>query len=64
MNGLIEQGFVILSVLETTNEGKPLPDASDLEPGTWDHFESIAALGLHFWASHRPYVFAEMDRTV
>ncbi len=58
MNGLIAQGFVILRVTETTNDGKPLPITSELEPGTWDHFESVAALGLHFWASYRPYVFA------
>ena len=52
INGLVEQGFVILRVWETTS------DEPDPEPGKFEHFKSIAAPYLTFWASYRPDVFA------
>ncbi|HEU4594214.1 MAG TPA: class I SAM-dependent methyltransferase [Pyrinomonadaceae bacterium] len=48
--GLIEQGFVISHVSDYTDFH---PDAK-AEPGTWDHFVSIAPPWLSFWASYRP----------
>ena len=59
VNGLVEQGFVILGVWEDTG------DDPHAEPGTWKHFKSIAAPWLGFWASYRPYAFprsAEQER--
>ncbi len=53
VNGLVEQGFVILH-MEDTAGIHPNPNA---EPGTWDHFVSMAPPWLDFWASYRPYVF-------
>jgi len=53
INGLVEQGFVILGALEDTGNN---PDA---EPGTWEHFMSFAAPWLTVWAVYRPYVFAK-----
>ena len=55
MNGLVDQGFVILGVWEETSD-EPNP-----EPGTLEHFKSIAAPYLTFWASFRPYVYAELN---
>ena len=51
LNGLIGLGFVILGVWEETG------DKSDAQPGTWQHFETIAAPFLTLWATYRPYVF-------
>lgn len=53
VNGLIEQGFVILRVSE---QHLGTPDAG-AEPGSTDHFTSIAPPWLVFWACHRPGVF-------
>ena len=53
LNGLIGQGFVILGVWEETG------DESGAKPGTWEHFETIAAPFLTFWAAYRPYVFVK-----
>ncbi len=53
LNGLIGQGFVILGVWEETG------DESDAKPGTWEHFEKIAAPFLNLWAVRRPYAFTK-----
>lgn len=53
VNHLVRQGFVILGVWEQTG------DKSDAKPGTWEHFERIAAPFLTFWAAYRPYVFTK-----
>jgi len=53
LNGLIGLGFVILGVWEE------IGDKSDAKPGTWQHFETIAAPFLTLWAAYRPYVFTE-----
>lgn len=50
MNGLIEQGFVLL-YLSDSMDLAPDPDA---EPGTWNHFISIAPPWLAFWLEYRP----------
>lgn len=54
INGLVEQGFLILSVSEE-NIGQPDFRA---QPGTTEHLTSIAPPWLIFWASHRPEVLA------
>jgi len=48
VNGLAELGLVILGMWEDTSED---PNA---EPGTWEHFKSIAPPLLAFWAAYRP----------
>lgn len=52
VNGLIEQGFIILNVWEQ-NLGAP---ESEPEPGTEAHFSSVAPPWLIFWAIYRPDV--------
>ena len=52
IGGLAEQRFVILAVSDHAGF-YPSPKA---EPGTWDHFVSIAPPWLSFWASYRPDV--------
>ena len=51
LNGLIEQGFVVLGAWEETSSQR------DPEPGSWEHYKLVAAPWLTFWASYRPYVF-------
>jgi len=53
LNGLVGLGFVILGVWEETG------DKLDAKPGTWEHFEAIAAPFLTFWSAYRPYVFTK-----
>ncbi|HYX71909.1 MAG TPA: hypothetical protein VE732_04005, partial [Nitrososphaera sp.] len=55
IGGLVEHGFVILHVSDYT-DFYPNPNA---EPGTWDHFVSIAPVWLSFWASYRPDVLPQ-----
>jgi SAM-dependent methyltransferase len=50
VNGLIEQGFLILNLSEQ-NLGTPDIKA---EPGSSEHFTSIAPPWLIFWATYRP----------
>ncbi len=50
MNGLIEQGFVIQHVSDSTAMH---PDLS-AEPGTWDHFVAYVPPWLAIWARYRP----------
>ena len=50
MNGMIELG---LSVVKIREYGDYDPD-TELEPGTWDHFQSIAPPYLTFWATKSP----------
>ncbi len=54
VNGLAQGGFVILGIWEESS------DDFDAEPGTWEHFKSIAPPYLTFWASYRPDVFLEI----
>lgn len=53
-NELIKRGFVILGIWE-----EPQVDAP-AEPGTWAHLVSFMPPWLTFWASYRPYVFANI----
>lgn len=53
INGLVEQGLLILGAWEDTGSN---PDA---EPGTFEHFKSFAVPWLTLWAAYRPYVFAK-----
>lgn len=55
VNNLVRLGFVILGTWEHTS------DEPDAEPGTWDHFKSIAPPFLTFWACYRPDVLADLD---
>jgi len=48
MNGLIGRGFVLLDVHEEP------PGRTDAEPGSWDHFCSVAPPWLVVWAGWRP----------
>ncbi|HLL14949.1 MAG TPA: class I SAM-dependent methyltransferase [Pyrinomonadaceae bacterium] len=58
IGGLIEQGFLILHVSDYTDFS---PD-SKAEPGTWDHFISVAPPWLSFWASCRPDLLSPSER--
>jgi 2-polyprenyl-3-methyl-5-hydroxy-6-metoxy-1,4-benzoquinol methylase len=55
IGGLVEQSFVILHVSDYTN----FYPNSKAEPGSWDHFVSIAPVWLSFWASYRPDVLPQ-----
>jgi SAM-dependent methyltransferase len=51
MNELTTRGFVLLALWEDC-EGDP-----DAEPGTWDHFQTVAAPWLRFWFRYNPRAF-------
>jgi SAM-dependent methyltransferase len=55
LNGLVEQGFVLLGAWE----GPPVGDVN-AEPGSWEHFVAIAPPWLTFWTAYRPDVFASL----
>ena len=55
INGLVEQSFMILHVSDSA-DFNPDPGA---EPGTWDHFVSVAPPWLSFRASYRPDILPE-----
>jgi SAM-dependent methyltransferase len=61
LSGLIDRGFLLLRVMETRNNGGPVPDGTNLESGSWEHFESIAPRGLVIWASYRPNAYAGLN---
>ena len=48
VNGLVEQGFVVLGAWEHPS------GAGDAEPGRWEHFLTVAPPYLTFWASLAP----------
>lgn len=48
VNNLAANGFVILRLQEATSE------QSDPEPGTWEHYKSVAPPYLTIWARSRP----------
>ena len=50
VNGLVEHGFTIRRLADTVSI-YPDPDA---EPGTWDHFVSIAPPWLLIWCMYQP----------
>ena len=50
LNGMIEVGLNVIKLREFSEYD---PDA-ELEPGTWEHFNSIAPPYLTFWAVYRP----------
>jgi ubiquinone/menaquinone biosynthesis C-methylase UbiE len=50
VGGLVGQGFTILHVSDYS-DFYPDPKA---EPGTWDHFVSVAPPWLSFWAAYNP----------
>jgi SAM-dependent methyltransferase len=50
MNSLIDMGFMLLHV----SDSKDLHPDPTAEPGTWDHFVSIAPVWLAFWLRYQP----------
>jgi len=50
INGLINHGFELLQILEEPT------GSSTAEPGSWDHFCSVAPPWLHVWARKRQTV--------
>ena len=54
MNGLISRGFILLELHEEPL-GRP-----DAEPGSWDHFCSIAPPWLTLWMVLRPDLMAQV----
>ena len=48
VNGLIENGFVLNGLWEDTG------DRQDSEPGSWEHFKSVAAPWITFLSTYRP----------
>ncbi len=54
VNSLVDLRFVILGVWEETSQD---PNA---DPGTWEHFKTIAPPWLTFWAVYRPDVFKKV----
>ena len=60
MGGLVEQSFMILHVSDYS-DFDPNPKA---EPGTWDHFVSIAPPWLSFWTTYRPDVLLSRTEKV
>jgi hypothetical protein len=52
VNGLVENGFIILGLWEETGAD---PDAP---PGTWDHFKLVAPPGFTMWSRYRPDVLS------
>jgi 2-polyprenyl-3-methyl-5-hydroxy-6-metoxy-1,4-benzoquinol methylase len=48
INGLMDQGFIILRVSEDTHQG------GDAEPGTWEHFATVTAPYIAFWLNYQP----------
>jgi SAM-dependent methyltransferase len=54
VNGMIEQGFVLLGAWEG-----PAGDPT-AEPGTWEHFKAVAPPFLTFWATYRPNVYGQI----
>ena len=57
INGMVQRGFVLLGLWEDTGQD---PNA---EPGTWEHYKSIAPPFLEFWACLRPDVLLEITAT-
>jgi ubiquinone/menaquinone biosynthesis C-methylase UbiE len=53
LNGMIEQGFMLLGAWED-DLGDPAA-----EPGSWEHFKAMAPPYLTFWACYRPDLFKE-----
>ncbi len=55
VNGLIDQGFVILGLRETCREPDESAEArASLRPGSWEHFVSVAPPYLTVVATKRP----------
>ena len=57
MTGLIDRGFVLLDVHE-----EPF-GRTDAEPGSWEHFCSVAPPWLCIWAAFRPDLLKEARQT-
>ena len=51
LNELTTRGFVLLALWEDC-QGDP-----NAEPGTWDHYKSVAAPWLRFWFRYNPRAF-------
>jgi SAM-dependent methyltransferase len=56
LNGLIERGFVLLDAHEEPT------GRADAEPGSWDHFCSVAPPWLSVWAAWRPDLLEQARR--
>lgn len=52
VNGLVEYGFVIQGLREQVSQ------ESDPEPGTWEHFKSVAAPFMTIWTKYNSGAFA------
>jgi SAM-dependent methyltransferase len=50
LSSLADEGFSLLKLREQT------ADEPDAEPGTWEHFKSVAPPYLYSWFSYRPDV--------
>ena len=61
LSGLIDSGFVLLRVMDTRGNTGPIPDGAKLEPGSWEHYESIAPRSLLIWAAYRPNAYAGLN---
>lgn len=57
MNGLLGRGFILLDVHEEPH-GRP-----DAEPGSWDHFCSVAPPWLVIWSLLRPDLLNSVARS-
>ena len=55
VNTLVANGFVIFRMREAVSE------VVDPQPGTWEHYKSVAPPYLTVWARYRPEVFAADD---
>lgn len=58
VRGLVEQGFVVLHISDYSDLD-PDPEA---EPGTWEHFISVAPPWLSFWTSYQPELSLQTAR--
>ena len=52
VNGMIENGFIILGLWEDTGT------STDAPAGTWDHFKSVAPPGFSLWSLYRPDILS------
>ncbi|HEU5103931.1 MAG TPA: class I SAM-dependent methyltransferase [Roseiflexaceae bacterium] len=58
LNGLIENHFVVMKLLEYDAHEQKL----DAEPGEWHHFASFLPPWLSFWALYRPDLVFTVER--
>ncbi|MBE0695623.1 MAG: hypothetical protein IH586_01750, partial [Anaerolineaceae bacterium] len=49
LNGLLGEGLSLLALHEERTMEPGKPPAEGLEPGSWDHFMSVAAPWINIW---------------